>query len=136
VRFHQSSLKKITRSYTGRHEALSSKGLCLIDGKSIELEGTVELETFAGPPNYESIKNDDKEFRYWILTSKEPITCAYSYSIENEKLVDSKGSYSRFQIVDGNSQLYREAQEAGREISVTSTLMTGHHQTSFLLIVK
>jgi len=127
------------RSSTGGHEALSSKGLCLIDGKSIELEGTVELETFAGPPNYESIDKGDKELKYWILTVDEPINCAYAYSFEREMLVAKKGSFNRFQLVGGNAQQYKRVQDTGGAIVVSGELMAGHtgyHQTDYLLFVK
>ena len=113
--------------------------LCLIDRENIELKGTVELETFAGPPNYESIEKGDQELKYWILTTKDPVNCAYRYSIEQEQLVDRKGSYKRFQLVDGDNKLLTEAQESGKEVSFVGELMsshTGYHQTDFLLFVK
>ncbi len=127
------------RSYTGGHEALSTKGSCLIDGKSIKLEGTVELETFAGPPNYESIDKGDKELKYWILTVKEPIDCAYEYSIEKEVYMAKNRHITRFQLVDGNAQQYKRVQDTGGAISVSGELMAGHtgyHQTDFLLFIQ
>jgi hypothetical protein len=103
------------------------------------LEGTVELETFPGPPNYESIENGDKELKYWILSTNEPVNCAYRFSFEKEKLVDNIGSYRRFQLADGDKELLIEAEESGKGISVIGELMsshTGYHQTDFLLFVK
>jgi hypothetical protein len=132
-----SSLNR-ARLYTEGLKDLSSNTSCLIDGKPIELKGTVKLETFAGPPNYESIENGDKELRYWILTTSKPINCAYRYSIEKEILLPKKGSYSRFQLVDGNSLLLKEAQKDNQIVTAYGELMsshTGYHQTSFLLYV-
>ena len=38
-----------------------------------ELKGTVETQTFPGPPNYESIENGDEIERCWFLRLDHPI---------------------------------------------------------------
>jgi hypothetical protein len=118
---------------------LNENGFCLIDGSLIQLQGNIELETFAGPPNYESIENGDQELKYWILTVKPPINCAYRFDMEKEEMFFMKGIFDRFQLVYGNSELFKEAEESGREVSVSGELMSGHtgyHQTDFLIFLE
>lgn len=112
---------------------------CLVDGKTITINGTIELETFAGPPNYSSIEDGDKELNYWILTSDKEYQCGYRRSFESGKLVTLDGVYNRFQIVDQYGQLSELMKTQGSNVSITGELMAGHtgyHNTDFLLIVK
>ncbi len=43
------------------------------DPSVVELTGTLEIQTFPGAPNYESIKNGDEIEQGWYLRLKEPI---------------------------------------------------------------
>ena len=44
------------------------------DPTTVELFGTVEIQTFPGPPGYESIENGDEIERGWYLRLKTPVT--------------------------------------------------------------
>ena len=44
------------------------------DPSTVELLGTVETQTFPGPPGYASIKQGDEIERGWFLRLKEPVT--------------------------------------------------------------
>ena len=39
----------------------------------VTLEGTVSLQNFAGPPNYEAVNRGDQLERAWILTLRSPV---------------------------------------------------------------
>jgi hypothetical protein len=44
-----------------------------LESESVELEGRLMRQTFAGAPNYESIADGDEALTYWVLILEEPI---------------------------------------------------------------
>ncbi|HEV7715064.1 MAG TPA: hypothetical protein VGO53_05695, partial [Steroidobacteraceae bacterium] len=46
---------------------------CAVENDEILVTGALSRETFAGPPNYESVDKGDKAETYWILTLREPV---------------------------------------------------------------
>src|SRR5437762_13578091 len=40
---------------------------------TVALKGTISRKTFAGPPNYESIKKGDERETYWVLHLTKPV---------------------------------------------------------------
>jgi len=44
------------------------------DPAVVELVGKLEIQTFPGPPGYQSVKNGDQTERGWFLRLSEPIT--------------------------------------------------------------
>ena len=109
---------------------------CVVEEDEIVVVGALSRETFAGPPNYESVDKGDKAETYWILTVREPITFC--------PLADAKGrphpigSVNRFQLVlDENTPGLRQALIA-RYALVSGTIFvahTGHHHTAALIKV-
>ncbi len=96
----------------------SSHKHCVTDGKEITLTGTMKIGQFAGPPNFESVKDGDK-----LLTGK-----------KLEKIEPQ----SRFQLAI-TQQLDQLNQLFNQKASVTAlpfTAHTGYHQTPLVLDVK
>jgi hypothetical protein len=93
------------------------------------LRGKIRRETFAGPPNYESIKSGDAPETYWILHLAKPICVSGE---EPEKNV------SDIQLILSADQYPRHKGLLGKRVVVSGKLMhaeTGHHHTSVLLTV-
>jgi hypothetical protein len=76
---------------------LSRGAGCIVENDEIEVIGRLARETFAGPPNYESVDKGDKAETYWILTVDEPITLCRLASAGGKP--HTIGSLSRFQLV-------------------------------------
>jgi hypothetical protein len=101
---------------------------------SVRLTGTISKKTFAGPPNYESIKKGDKPETYWVLHLSSPI-CTQA-AADN----DAESGVTDLQLILTEKQyrLYRKF--AGRKAAVTikgklSHAVTGHHHTPVLMEV-
>lgn len=108
---------------------------CLQYGpNTIGLHGKIRRQTFAGPPNYESVANGDEPEQVWVLHLAKPICVVASADWEREKTV------SDIQLVfaEGQSQYDRYRSLVGRRVIATGTLFrahTGHHHTKVLLTV-
>lgn len=93
-------------------------------GAEIEISGSVALETFAGPPNFESIEKGDRPETYWILTSQSDI-CVEGYSEPQ----------TRFQLFSLKGPVKIEEEEITIR-GITMEGHTGHHHTNILIEVN
>lgn len=98
----------------------------------VQLIGTINKQTFPGPPNYKSIRKGDKPETYWVLHLSDFVCTQPSGDYDSEDRV------SDFQLILTQKQyaLYRKF--LGRRVNVTGRLShatTGHHHTPVLLEV-
>jgi len=98
----------------------------------VQLTGTMKRHRFAGPPNYESVKNGDALEIYWLLHLSTPI-CAEP-SDPSEEFDDPHSGVSALQILIRDYKRYRPL--LGKQVKITGTLfsaITGHHHTPVLI---
>ena len=98
----------------------------------VQLIGTINKQTFPGPPNYASIRKGDKPETYWVLHL--PDSVCMQPSGDN----DSVDAVTDFQLILTQKQyaLYRKF--LGRRVNVSGKLSqatTGHHHTPVLMEV-
>jgi hypothetical protein len=109
---------------------------CVVENDEIEVVGALSRETFAGPPNYESVHKGDKAETYWILTVREPIALCPLSSADREP--HTLGNVGRFQLlIDGEQRSVMRALIA-RHAWVRGRIFiahTGHHHTAALIEV-
>ena len=102
------------------------------DPEVVQLIGTINKQTFPGPPNYESIRNGDKPETYWVLHLPDTVCTQPSADNDGEyKVTDLQLILTRKQYA-----LYRKF--LGRRVNVTGKLshaITGHHHTPVLMEV-
>ena len=99
------------------------------DPATVMLKGKLSRNTFAGPPNYESVKKGDAPETYWILHLARPICVSGD---EPEKNV------SDIQLFLSEEQYARHKDLLGKRVVVSGKLWhanMGHHHTSVLLNV-
>jgi Domain of unknown function (DUF4431) len=99
------------------------------DPTTVTLKGKLSRKTFAGPPNYESVKKGDAPETYWILHLTRPICVSGD---EPEKNV------SDIQLFLSEEQYARHKDLLGKRVVVSGKLWhasTGHHHTNVLLNV-
>jgi hypothetical protein len=88
--------------------------------KPIRACGTVTLEEFAGPPNYESIKDGDALEKAWILTTS------------------TKERFHLVVLEDEEKKFATLRRCVGKRVRIDVTVWpaeTGHHRTPFLITV-
>lgn len=104
---------------------------------TVTLKGKISRKTFAGPPNYESVKKGDTPEPYWILHLIKPI-CMDA----NEKIIGGEKrekKVSSLQLILSGEQYAQYKGLLGKRVEVSGKLMhahTGHHHTKVLLTVK
>lgn len=100
----------------------------------IQLKGTIETQTFPGPPNYESIKNGDKIESVWILRVDEPfdmITTSQDKDIEAAPEKNIKFVH----LAIFNDSIWPKLAD-GKHVLVKGSLYhreNGHHHSRVLL---
>lgn len=102
----------------------------------VTLGGTVSLQEFAGPPNYEDVKKGDLPEQYWILSLESPIRVV---AAPGDELYSTQDEVREIQLVCSSSCGKRFAFSSGMKVSLTGTLFaahTGHHHKSVLMTVK
>ena len=101
----------------------------------VELEGTLTIKTFYGPPNYgENPKTDSKE-KQWILKLKEPVDVIGDKGPPNDLTFTSVYRVTQMELV----LLGRHNNLIGKQVLVKGTLFhahTGHHHTDVLMEVQ
>lgn len=112
--------------------------------EQIELSGTLDLQTFPGPPNYDSIKNGDEIERHFYLKLDYPIDLVPLVS--GHPTVSNPDPEKNVRIVQlsinaGDDALWAKFRKAGigARIKILGTLFhqfTGHHHSRVLLNVK
>lgn len=102
----------------------------------VTLEGTLELQTFPGPPNYESIKSGDRIETQWYMRLDRAI------DVETNPM-DTTGPWEPeknvkiVQVIIGDKDWDKRGK--GKRIRATGTLshaITGHHHARVLLDVQ
>jgi hypothetical protein len=91
------------------------------DEKPIRVSGIVSLEEFAGPPNYESVKDGDALEKAWIL------------------ITAKKERFHLVVLEDEEKKFATLRRSVGKRVRVEGTLWpaeTGHHRTPFLITVR
>jgi hypothetical protein len=122
---------------SGISPGLVSAAECVIENDEVVVAGSLSRETFAGPPNYESVDRGDKAETVWILTLREPLVlCPLAAENGNSHTL---GSINRFQLVIFEEQ-QRGLRQAliARYASVRGKVFlrhTGHHHTAALIEV-
>ena len=110
----------------------SANANCLSYNAPVTLTGTIAIQTFPGPPNYENIKNGDKPDSCWIMHLREPI-CVIA--AQDDELNETEKNVSEIELVF----MSKEPQPKPGSIKIQGTLfhaITGHHHTKVLMEVK
>jgi hypothetical protein len=101
---------------------------------TVTLNGTITRKTFAGPPNYESVKKGDAPEVYWILHLTKPICVNADKNVTGGEEPE-KNVYD-IQLILSEEQYARYKGLLGKRVEVSGKLMhsfTGHHHTKVLL---
>jgi hypothetical protein len=104
----------------------------------VKLIGTVEKQTFPGPPNYESTSNGDRPETSWILHLKSPIEVVADKTSELNSQDERNVAELQLVFLDDAGES-RKLLKKGATILATGTLFhshTGHHHTHILLTVR
>jgi hypothetical protein len=109
----------------------------------VDLVGALDLQTFPGPPNYESIQGGDKLERHFYLKLDSPVDVVPH---GEHPTVDNPEEERNVQImqlaIDGEDEaLWASFKKLGKgaHVKVTGTLFhrfTGHHHSRVLLSVS
>ncbi len=102
----------------------------------VTLQGTLSLQDFAGPPNYEDIKKGDRLEQSWILTLKSPVRVEAS---AGDDLYYTQENIREIQLVCAKECGKKFSLSSGRKATLIGTLFsahTGHHYKSVLMNVK
>ncbi len=108
------------------------------DPAQVKLKGVVEIQTFPGPPNYESIQKGDEMERGAYLRLYQPIDVNLILIATNE-INEPEKNIKIIQIADINDVDWKKFLKKGKHIQITGTLFhrfTGHHHTRVLIDVK
>jgi hypothetical protein len=103
---------------------------------SVKLKGKITRKTFAGPPNYESVKEGDTPETYWILHLSRPICVNADENMPGGE--EPEKNVSDIQLIVSAEQYTRYKGIPGKSVEVSGELMhsiTGHHHTNVLLTV-
>jgi len=109
---------------------------CVVEEEEIVVHGQLSRETFAGPPNYESVQKGDKAETYWIITIPDPIT--FCPLADPNGAPHPVGSVNRFQLVLTADQPGLRQALIARHAHVKGRIFvahTGHHHTAALIQV-
>jgi hypothetical protein len=109
---------------------------CVVEDDEISVTGALSRETFAGPPNYESVERGDKAETYWILTLREPVVLCTLAAADGKS--HTLGSVNRFQLVINEEQRGLTQALIARYASVSGRFFiahTGHHHVAALIEV-
>ena len=121
-----------------------SAGQALTYGPSVvELTGTLDLQTFPGPPNYESIKDGDEVERHFYLKLKKPVDVfpeRGNFGIENPE-TEWNVKVIQLSISEEDDTLWNRFRMIGKggRVKVQGTLFhrfTGHHHSRVLIVVS
>ena len=97
----------------------------------VTLAGRLTLQTFAGPPNYESIERGDSEEKVFILKLPRRIC------FEDGEFADGSERFDRVQVHAMEPELIRTLRQAvRREVTVAGRAVgahTGHHHAPMVL---
>jgi hypothetical protein len=103
---------------------------------TVKLMGKIIRKTFAGPPNYESVKEGDRPETYWILHLSRPICVNADENMPGGE--EPERNVPDIQLILSTEQYTRYKSLLGKRVEVSGKLMhsiTGHHHTNILLTV-
>jgi len=109
----------------------------------VELSGILDLQTFPGPPNYESIQNGDDVERHFYLKLDVPVDVIpkgkHPTVVEPE--IERNVRIMQLAISGEDDALWARFRKIGRggHVKITGSLFhrfTGHHHSRVLLEVK
>jgi hypothetical protein len=101
----------------------------------VALTGTIVKETFAGPPNYESIANGDEPEDYWILKLDKAVDVAAGA----DEMSQAESNVQRLQLVLGEGDYEKYRSLLDHPAMVKGTLfhqISVHHKTAVLIEVN
>lgn len=109
----------------------------------IELTGILDLQTFPGPPNYESIKDGDEIERHFYLKLEKPIDVLpmkENSAIENPE-IELNVKIIQVSISEEDNKIWDRVRKIGKggHVRVQGTpfhRFTGHHHSRILMVVK
>lgn len=106
----------------------------LYEPTKVTLQGTLTVQNFAGPPNYDNIKKGDLPERAWILNLKNPVRVAES----GDELSYTQENVREIQLVCDRECGNEFSLKQGDEVALIGTLFaahTGHHHKGVLMNV-
>ena len=110
---------------------------CLSFEPTVEsIVGTLVRKTFAGPPNYESVKAGDEAETGWYISLARPL--CFSRTQSNESQIEDVAGVTLVQLVLTHGEYKSHARLVGKTVKATGTFFaaqTGHHHTAVLLQV-
>ena len=114
-----------------------------------KFSGVLDLQTFPGPPNYESIKEGDEIERHFYLKLNHPINVIPNPKEKNHEFENAtvEKNVRIFQLVisaDGSAKSesiwkFLRKKGKGKKVEITGSLFhrfTGHHHSRVLLSVN
>jgi len=107
---------------------------CLPHAGRQSLDGVLVARTFAGPPNFESIKDGDRPERYWLLRLTKPICVADDPSDPDLGAGAKAVREVQLMLKADDFSLYRPL--LGKPVTAQGEFMSaisGHHHTPILL---
>jgi hypothetical protein len=103
----------------------------------VKIAGTLVRRTFAGPPNYESVRHGDAPETYWLVQLSEP-ACIIGDSTERD-LNQAHANIREIQLVVDKDVYQSKKRLVGQKVLATGTLfgaISGHHHTPVLLTLR
>ena len=103
----------------------------------MKISGILTCKTFAGPPNYESVRKGDQAEKYWLIELHSPV-CVFEDKIDPD-LNPSQDRVREIQLVLAPEEYQTYKGMVSKEVIAKGTLFgahTGHHHTPVLLTVK
>ena len=107
---------------------------CLSHAGRQSLDGVLVARTFAGPPNFESLKDGDRPERYWLLRLPKPICVADDPS--DPDMGAGAKHVREIQLMLKTEDFDRYRSLLGQPVTAQGEFMTaisGHHHTPILL---
>jgi len=100
----------------------------------VALKGIVEVQTFPGPPNYESIKAGDKIEKAWILRLDEPFDIVTTQQ-DQEPNAELENNVKVIHLAIDNDAIWPKL-KVGKHVLVKGSFyhrFNGHHHARVLL---
>ncbi|MEN9723473.1 MAG: hypothetical protein RJB38_1459 [Pseudomonadota bacterium] len=102
----------------------------------VTLRGTLSLQDFAGPPNYEDVKQGDRLERAWVLVLSSPVRVVAS---PDDELFYTQENVKEIQLVCFTGCGERFSFSSGETVTLSGTLFSahsGHHHKGVLMTVN
>jgi len=123
--------------------AFSGNRIVHYDDAQVTLVGSLDLQTFPGPPNYENISGGDEEERHFYLKLNAPIDVLTRSTKNSEDVDESEKNVKILQLVisEKDNILWKKFRDAGEgaRVKIIGTLFhrfSGHHHSRVLFSVE